>query len=216
MDLDVDLATNLDVACTPIDGRQRRVCWREGHLVQGGGVVGLLGPHSTLCGLLPPIPELGCSKCALPLLQQSHSRCPKVQRTLYSENVHNVSQTGTLVVLCSDLQEAFCHVPATTAGHGCRCCQCRCWPCRSGREGPLEGDSLGQFAAGPTGGSNAAGSPAAGLYAAPARSEAKDRTPYTWVFNSRRGSLGEKSSIFTHPRGPIWVPKTFRSLRQLW
>ena len=68
------------------------------------------GPHSTFYGLLPPSPELGCSKCALPPPSVTLMIPKRFGGQLYSEQVRNVSQTDTLVVLCSDPQQAFCDV----------------------------------------------------------------------------------------------------------
>ena len=68
------------------------------------------GPHSTFYGLLPPSPDLGCSKCALPPPSVTLTIPKRFGGQFYSEQVRNVSQTDTLVVLCSDPQQAFCDV----------------------------------------------------------------------------------------------------------
>ena len=72
-------------------------------------VLGLrpVGPHSNFYGLLPPSPELGCSKCARPPPPVTLMIPEMFGGQFYSEQVRNVSQTDTLVVLCSDPQQAF-------------------------------------------------------------------------------------------------------------
>ena len=65
------------------------------------------GPHSNFYGLLPPSPELGCSKCARPPPPVTLMIPEMFGGQFYSEQVRNVSQTDTLVVLCSDPQQAF-------------------------------------------------------------------------------------------------------------